>query len=60
MNGMPRPRLIEHTMREKPAGNMTIEAVINSLSDGLYVCDQDRHIIFWSKIGAFGGARCFA
>jgi hypothetical protein len=56
---MPRPRN-KHAVREKPTHNMTIEAVIDSLGDGLCVCDVDRGIIFWSKIGGLGGIICFA
>jgi PAS domain S-box-containing protein len=29
--------------------NITIEAVIDSLSDGVYVCDLERKITYWSK-----------
>ena len=29
--------------------NLTIKAVINSLSDGVYVCDLERRIIYWSE-----------
>ena len=29
--------------------NVKIESVINSLSDGVYVCDLDRTITYWSK-----------
>ena len=30
-------------------GNVTIESVINSLNDGVYVCDLDRRITYWSE-----------
>ncbi len=30
-------------------GNLTVEAVINSLSDGVYVCDLERRITYWSE-----------
>ena len=33
----------------KSMGNVTVEAVINSLSDGVYVCDLERRITYWSK-----------
>jgi len=29
--------------------NITVEALIDSLYDGIYVCDTDRRIIYWSK-----------
>jgi PAS domain S-box-containing protein len=29
--------------------NVTVEAVINSLCDGVYVCDLERRITYWSK-----------
>lgn len=33
----------------EPVGNVTVEAVINSLSDGVYVCDLERMITYWSE-----------
>ncbi|MHC4518692.1 MAG: PP2C family protein-serine/threonine phosphatase [Planctomycetota bacterium] len=32
--------------------NITQQAVINSLSDGVYVCDRDRRITYWSPSAA--------
>ena len=29
--------------------SVDIQAIMNSLSDGVYVCDLDRRIIYWSK-----------
>jgi PAS domain S-box-containing protein len=29
--------------------NITVEALIDSLYDGIYVCDTERRIIYWSK-----------
>jgi len=34
-------------MDDMPA--VDIQAIMNSLSDGVYVCDLDRRIIYWSK-----------
>ncbi len=31
------------------ANNIDIETIVDSLSDGLYVCDLDRRITYWSK-----------
>ncbi len=28
------------------------KVILDSLSDGLYVCDTDRRIVFWSKAAA--------
>jgi PAS domain-containing protein len=28
---------------------LEIEAVVDSLNDGIYVCDLDRRIIYWSE-----------
>jgi sigma-B regulation protein RsbU (phosphoserine phosphatase) len=33
----------------EPAAKITVESLINSLSDGIYVCDLDRQIIYWSQ-----------
>jgi PAS domain-containing protein len=33
----------------KSVDNITIKAVINSLSDGVYVCDTERRITYWSE-----------
>jgi len=33
-------------------GNIIIESVIDSLSDGVYVCDLERRITYWSKSAA--------
>ena len=30
-------------------GDVTVEAVINSLSEGVYVCDLERRITYWSE-----------
>ncbi len=29
--------------------NVDIKAIVDSLSDGVYVCDPQRRIIYWSK-----------
>ena len=36
---------------ESPA-NMTVEAIVNSLCDGIYVCDLERRITYWSRSAA--------
>jgi PAS domain S-box-containing protein len=33
----------------RPTDDVTAEAVINSLSDGVYVCDLDRRITYWNE-----------
>ena len=33
-------------------GNVKIESIINSLNDGVYVCNLDRQIIYWSESAA--------
>jgi sigma-B regulation protein RsbU (phosphoserine phosphatase) len=33
----------------EPVGNVTVESVINSLSDGIYICDLERQITYWSE-----------
>ena len=34
------------------ATNVTSDEVINSLSDGVYVCDLDRQIVYWNESAA--------
>lgn len=36
----------------KPVGNVTVDSIINSLSDGVYVCDMERRITYWSESAA--------
>jgi len=36
----------------EPVGNISVESVLNSLSDGVYVCDLERRIIYWSESAA--------
>ena len=33
----------------KNTADIDIHAIVDSLSDGLYVCDLERRITYWSK-----------
>ena len=53
MEAVVQPRTAHHfafpRRTDMDASNVDVGAIIDSLSDGVYVCDRERRITYWSK-----------